>query len=133
MYSSGVKDLAVRLPSFPFTTAAMRAPGRNRERKRSQSRLPGGPEITSYVAARIASGVATSAGLAAVGLARAWEVSDCVCGWAFDSVWFCARAAATAKLTTRTRTAANFETNIKSSGGSPHVHVQPQATAQELK
>src|SRR5437762_8786196 len=57
-----------RSTSFlPASTAVgmRRAPDINSERSRSQSRfLPAGPEITSYVAAMIASIDATSAGLA---------------------------------------------------------------------
>src|SRR5271156_528178 len=60
----------LKVPSLARSAGINRAPGTNKDRNRSQSRfLVGGPEITSYVAAMIASGEETSAGLASGALA----------------------------------------------------------------
>src|SRR5580658_3967461 len=71
-------------PVFFATTGIRRAPGTKSERKRSQSRgWPAGPEITSYVAAMIASGDETSAGFAAGGVVAAWAAAGAAA--VFDS------------------------------------------------
>ena len=65
MYSSGVSTRDPTSPVGRRPVGMSRAPGTNSERKRSQFRGPGGPEITSYNEATMASMVATSAGFAA--------------------------------------------------------------------
>src|SRR5437762_12293073 len=63
--SAGASTRGPRSPVCRRPVGIRRAPGTNSERKRSQLRAPGGPEITSYKEAMIASIVATSPGLAA--------------------------------------------------------------------
>src|SRR5271155_4023689 len=70
----------LKVPSLARSAGINRAPGTNKDRNRSQSRfLVGGPEITSYVAAMIASTEETSAGFAA------GTAAPCVAGAAADA------------------------------------------------
>src|SRR5271165_6722654 len=65
-YSAGVQTLALFPPVVHGLVGTRRAPGRNNDRNRPQSRFwPAGPEMTAYTSVMIASSVATSAGFAA--------------------------------------------------------------------